>query len=478
VTRAKRKNPNRAGTDARKRKDGRYETRATPNTPTGRRRVSFYGATAEEANNKKFQALADQAKGILFSDPGRLTVVEYLQRWLTDTARFQVSEGTLERYERTCRNHLVPFFGRLRLRDLTAAHVRAFKARKIEEGLNPNTVGVMQGVLSTALNQAVDDDLIPSNFASRVKKAATRGRSPMRSLSQEEASRLLRAADGTRDEALMTLALRTGMRQGELAALRWEDVDLAGKPSINVRRSADTRTKTRVSTTKSSKERKIRIDPRTVEVLKAHRAGQLKERIAATSWADPGLVFPNTKGKIRRRDSVMRSLRRFLGEAGLPVGVRFHDLRHTAGTLALRQGIPLHAVSRMLGHSDPAMTLRRYAHVLEDMREDAARAMDELFWPQFLPQPTPTSPDLVRLSPASTQPNLARIRPIRTPTGARIRIRLLRAESGLRDGPDPHSSSLPHEPSGALFRAASGTTNSHMCCPGCSILRRQRLAPG
>src|SRR3712207_3939610 len=226
VTGAKRKNPNRAGTDVRKRKDGRYETRATLNTPTGRRRVSFYGVTAEEANNKKFQALADQAKGILFSDPGRLTVGEYLQGWLTDTARYQVSEGTLERYERTCRNHLVPFFGPLRLRDLTAAHVRAFKARKIEEGLNPNTVGVMQGVLSTALNQAVDDGLIQSNPASRVKKAATRGRSPMRSLSQEEASRLLRAAVGTRDEALITLALRTGMRHGELAALRWEDVDI------------------------------------------------------------------------------------------------------------------------------------------------------------------------------------------------------------------------------------------------------------
>ncbi len=174
-------NPNRAGTGARKRKDGRYETRATLNTPTGRRRVSFYGATAEEAN-KKFQALADQAKGILFSDPGRLTVVEYLQRWLTDTARYQVSEGTLERYERTCRNHLVPFFGRLRLRDLTAAHLRAFKAHKIGAGLNLNTVGVIQGVLSTALNQAVDDDLIPSNPASRVKKAATRGQSPMRYL--------------------------------------------------------------------------------------------------------------------------------------------------------------------------------------------------------------------------------------------------------------------------------------------------------
>jgi Phage integrase, N-terminal SAM-like domain len=98
----------------------------------GRRRVSFYGDTAEEANNKKFQALADQAKGVLFSDPARLTVGEHLQSWLTDTARYQVSEGTFERYERTCRNHLVPFFGRLRLRELTAAHVRAFKARKID----------------------------------------------------------------------------------------------------------------------------------------------------------------------------------------------------------------------------------------------------------------------------------------------------------------------------------------------------------
>src|SRR5215208_6086283 len=211
VTRAKRKNPNRAGTDARKRKDGRYETRATLNTTMGRRRVSFYGDTADEANNKKFQALADQAKGILFSDPGRLTVGDYLQSWLSDTARYQVSEGTFERYERTCRNHLVPFFGRLRLRELTAAHVRAFKARKIEEGLNPNTVGVMQGVLSTALNQAVDDGLIPSNPASRVKKAVKREQAPMRSLwFQEEASRLLGAAVSTRDGALLNLASRPG----------------------------------------------------------------------------------------------------------------------------------------------------------------------------------------------------------------------------------------------------------------------------
>src|SRR5215216_2814952 len=102
----RRKNANGEGSKARRRKDGRYETRAVLDTPTGRRRVSFYGETAEEANNKRFQALADQARGILFSDPGRLTVGEYLKSWLSDTARYQVSEGTYERYERTCRNHL------------------------------------------------------------------------------------------------------------------------------------------------------------------------------------------------------------------------------------------------------------------------------------------------------------------------------------------------------------------------------------
>src|SRR5918992_5803917 len=104
----------------------------------------------------------------------------------------------------------------------------------------------MQGVLSVALNRAVDDGLIPTNPAARVKKAAVRGESPMCALSNEEASRLLSAAEGTRDEALITLALRTGMRQGELAALRWEDVELSDKPTIAVRHSADTRTKTRV----------------------------------------------------------------------------------------------------------------------------------------------------------------------------------------------------------------------------------------
>jgi integrase len=90
--------------------------------------------------------------------------------------------------------------------------VRAFKARKLDDGLHPNTVGSMQGVLSGALNQAVDDGLIAANLASRVKAAAARGQQRMRALFHEQASRLVAAAEGTRDEALIAVALRTGMR--------------------------------------------------------------------------------------------------------------------------------------------------------------------------------------------------------------------------------------------------------------------------
>jgi integrase len=168
------------------------------------------------------------------------------------------------------------------------------------------------------------------------------------------------------------------MRQGELAGLQWDDLDLGEKATITVRRSADTRTRTVVSSTKTGQERRVGIGPRTTEVLEAHRRRQRVERMAASSWSDPGLVFPNTRGKVRRRDSVMRSPRVLLDKAGLPAGVRFHDLRHTAATLALKRGLPIQSVSKMLGYSNPAMTLKRYAHVLDDMRDEAGRAMDEL----------------------------------------------------------------------------------------------------
>ena len=108
------KRANGEGSKPRRKSNGRYEACTTLDTPTGRKRVSFYGATAKEAADKRTAAIADRNRGALFVDPARLTVGEYLEQWLTDTAR----------YQRTCRNHLIPFFGRVKLRDLSSTRSR------------------------------------------------------------------------------------------------------------------------------------------------------------------------------------------------------------------------------------------------------------------------------------------------------------------------------------------------------------------
>src|SRR5919112_1489682 len=123
---------------------------------------------------------------LLFDRPGLIITSRHSghrrsERSLSDTARYQVAASTYGRYERTVRNHFLPFFKRLRLRNISVTHVRALKARKLEDGMHPNTVGVMQGVLSAALNQAVYDGLISANPCARVKKAAAREKERIRS---------------------------------------------------------------------------------------------------------------------------------------------------------------------------------------------------------------------------------------------------------------------------------------------------------
>jgi integrase len=142
-------------------------------------------------------------------------------------------------------NHFLPFFGRLRLRDLSPSHVRALKARKLDAGMDPSTWASCRASLSAALNPGgprrshSPEPVCPREEGLQVGQRPGEGALP------GEARALLAAVTGTRDETLVTLALRTGMRQGELAALRWEDLELDGpRPSVRVARSADTRSQT------------------------------------------------------------------------------------------------------------------------------------------------------------------------------------------------------------------------------------------
>jgi integrase len=178
------------------------------------------------------------------------------------------------------------------------------------------------------------------------------------------------------------VALKLGLREGELAGLKWQDMDLERRVLTVSRSVATNGTGSRWGPTKGGDNRTIRIPPGMLTTLKRHRKLQLEEQVARKEWEDHGLVFTNRYGRVNRKSCVHRDFKKHLHAADLPIstrtteGVRFHDFRHTAATLAIRAGTPISAVVKMLGHKDSAMTLRRYSHVLDEMEETAAAKMD------------------------------------------------------------------------------------------------------
>ena len=176
------------------------------------------------------------------------------------------------------------------------------------------------------------------------------------------------------------LAVGTGMRQGELLGLKWEDVDLEAG-TLQVRRTLSTATGGgfRFGAPKTAKSRRsVKLPGAAISALKRHRRAQLEERMRlAGLFADHGLVFASRVGTpVSRQDLVARSFKPLLKRAGLP-DVRFHDLRHTCATLLLGRGVHAKLVQELLGHSTISVTLDTYSHVLPGMSDAAAGAMDE-----------------------------------------------------------------------------------------------------
>ena len=219
--------------------------------------------------------------------------------------------------------------------------------------------------------------MIPRN-ATEVVKAPRPAPEEIRPLSREQTKILLEAAKEDRFEALYTLAVSTGLRQGELLGLKWEDVDLE-ESVVRVRRTL-TRHESRLllgePKTKRSR-RTVRVSETAVEALKKHLARQVREKKYLNElYRDQGLIFTTQRGTlVNPTDLRKRSFKPLLEKAGLPP-IRFHDLRHTCATLLLSSNVNPKIVSEMLGHATIAITLDTYSHVLPNMQESAARALE------------------------------------------------------------------------------------------------------
>ncbi len=363
-----------------RRKNGGWMGQYVVHTAEGRKRRTVYGKTRKEVAEKLAKALSDREGGLVF-DAGRLTVGEYLGRWLEDSVRDTVRQRTWERYEQIARVHIKPALGRIKLKALTPAHVRGLYREKLDAGLAPRTVQYVHVTLHKALKQAVADGLIPRNAAEAVK-APRPAKKEIRPLSNEQARAFLKAAGeaGDRFEALYVLAVHCGLREGELLGLKWEDVDLdAG--TLAVRRTlSETKEKGHVfEAPKNGKGRRIKLTAGATAALKRHRKRQLEERMRlAGLWEDHGLVFPNQVGKtMNAKNLTARSFKPLLERAGLPRSVRLHDLRHTCATVLLSRGVHPKLVQELLGHKNISITLDTYSHVLPGMGDAAAGAMDE-----------------------------------------------------------------------------------------------------
>ncbi|HEU5381820.1 MAG TPA: tyrosine-type recombinase/integrase [Ktedonobacteraceae bacterium] len=358
------------------RKDGRAAASAIYEG----KRITKYGKTKTEAKQKLQTYLDDLKAGRVVIGP-KQTVEQYLTHWLDDSRRLRIELGTLDNYRSTLRAHLIPAFGHLQLSQLTKERVQAFYADKLDAGYAPGTIKFIHAVLSSALHDAVVDGLLARNVCDYVTVPKQKKRKP-RVLDADQCRRLLAAARGRRLWLMLLMAVTTGARVGELSALRWEDIDLKNQ-RVHIHRSV------RVIVGKglvekepktASGARRVVLAQVVADALPEQQAYIERLRLrAGAAWKDLGLVFPGIRGNYLREDRILDEFRMILAEAGLPLEMRFHDLRHSAATLLFAAGVNPKVVSEALGHSSINITLALYGDVTPDMQDETGRIMDDLF---------------------------------------------------------------------------------------------------
>jgi integrase len=354
-----------------KRADGRWT--ATISMDRGRRK-SYYGTTRPEVAAKLATALKTRLDGGPLPSE-QLTVARFLVDWLA-AVRPSLRASTYKRYTELLTLHAVPTLGSVRLARLAPADLQKLYAAKVAGGLSPRTVGHAHSVIHHALRDATRWGNVARNVAALVSRPRAE-RHEMATLSTTEARALLEAARGDRFAALYVLALATGARQGELLALRWADIDFdAATLSIraSLRRYGDHWDFNPPKTARSR--RQVALTGGAVAALRAHRARQLEERLAQPYWQDATLVFASEAGTpVDATNLIRRSFNPLLVRAGLS-RIRFHDLRHSAATFLLGQGVHPKIASEMLGHSSVAITLDTYSHVTAGMQRQAVDALE------------------------------------------------------------------------------------------------------
>jgi integrase len=352
------------------RADGRWVGMVSWMAGGKRRRRAVYGDTKREATRKLKIVQRSIADGQTVTND-RETLSAFLARWLRDSAAPTIRPSTLISYRSLIRTHVDPAIGSIRLSQLGPADIQRFLNGRTELGLSPRRVQYLHAVLRRALGQALRWGLISRNVATLVDPPRV-PRAEVRPLTTDQARDLLQAARGDRLEAIYTVALALGLRQGEILGLRWDDVD-SEAATVRVQNSLQRLGPGwELVEPKSARSRRTIAMPAIVTTaLRAHRTRQLQERVwAGSRWQEHGFVFTSTIGTPLNGSTVTHRFQVLLEAAGLP-RQRFHDLRHACATLLLAQGVSARVVMETLGHSQIALTMNTYSHVAPELQRDA-----------------------------------------------------------------------------------------------------------
>lgn len=367
-------------------KDGRWVTSIS----TGdRKRKYLHSKTQKEALEKLTKARYEQQQGTLVNSPRQLLKV-YLAWWLDEVYKPTVRLSTYYNRQLAIKNHIIPALGHISLQALTPKDVQAFYAKKMRvepkpqagkkrSALKPQSVKNLHTILHKALDHAVKWGLISRNVCDLVELPASI-RQEMQYLTLEQAKCLLEAAKDYKLEALLTLSVTTGIREGELLSLRWSDVDLE-KKRLSVRRTlthAGTYGILESEAKTAAGKRQMVLPDFVVRALKLHRKEQQVMRQRASKWLNENYVFCSRFGNHIQETNLRKKFKKVLAQAQLP-NIRFHDLRHSAATILLAMGVHPKIVQEILGHSNIAITLDMYSHVIPTMHEKTMGGLGNLF---------------------------------------------------------------------------------------------------
>lgn len=341
------------------------------------KRKRFYFKTKQEAIRKKNEILRQLEQGALADGP-KQKLGKYLDDWLENVHKSKLRLGTYINYKKLTK-YIATDLGNIWLEKLTPQQVQTFYTKKLDSGLSSKVVHEIHGVLHLALKNAVRWGMVSRNVCDLVTSPRIVSREVV-PLSADQARIFMKHMRGHRFEVLFTMAIVTGMRRGELLALRWADIDF-DRRSLRVLHSVsliaghgyvEGKPKT------AAGKRGIDLPAFLLDVLQQHHTQQITLQKATEEWEDRDLVFSNLSGGYLHPNHLGDAFRCLLKEAGLPP-MHFHDLRHSAATILLAKGVNIKVIQELLGHSDIAITLRVYGHLMPSMQGDVVETWENLF---------------------------------------------------------------------------------------------------